>query len=192
MHAVAKCLISSQRCWPALPRYKARSGPRYELVALINTSNIRVGVISHPALVVFLRQTIHSRRVMPSFTPRLLRMRHAPTYLGMNKNAFNVLVRPNVRVIALGRRGIAFDRLELDAWAEEYCRRNGRPAPEKEGQLCRSEHQDFIEGPRRGARNGTSTNGSNTMDAFARALELTMKKKPNATWKRESGRSAKP
>jgi hypothetical protein len=30
------------------------------------------------------------------------------------------------------------------------------------------------------------------MDAFVRALELTMKKKPSATWKSESGRSAKP
>jgi predicted DNA-binding transcriptional regulator AlpA len=129
---------------------------------------------------------------MPSFTPRFLRLRHAPAYLGLNKNAFNRLVRPNVRVIALGQRGIAFDRLELDAWADEYCRCNGRPAPEKEGQLCRSEHQDSTEGPSRGARNGTSTNGSNTMDAFVRALELTMKKKPDATWNSESGRSAKP
>jgi hypothetical protein len=30
------------------------------------------------------------------------------------------------------------------------------------------------------------------MDAFVRALELTMKKRPNGTWKSESGRSAKP
>src|SRR5882762_3685325 len=110
----------------------------------------------------------------------------------MNKNAFNRLVRPYVRVIPIGDRGIAFDRLELDAWAEEYCRCNGRPAPKKEGQLCRSEHQDSIEGARRVARNGTSTNGSNAMDAFARALELTMKRRPNATWKSGSERSAKP
>jgi hypothetical protein len=110
----------------------------------------------------------------------------------MNKNAFNKFVRPQVRVIRIGERGVAFDRLELDAWAEEYCSRNGRPAPEKEGQLCRSEHQDFTEGPRRDARNGTSTNGSHAMDAFVRALELTMKKRPNGTWKSESGRSAKP
>jgi integrase len=101
-----------------------------------------------------------------AFPPRLLRLRIAPAYLGINKNVFNKLVRPCVRVITIGKRGIAFDRLELDAWAEEYCRRNGRPAPEKEGQLCRSEHQDSTEGPRRGARNGTSTNGSNTMDGL--------------------------
>jgi hypothetical protein len=89
---------------------------------------MRVGFIWRPALVEFFQQNLDSRRVMPSFTPHLLRLRHAPTYLGMNKNAFNRLVRPNVRVIALGQRGIAFDRLELGAWAEEYCRRNGRPA----------------------------------------------------------------
>jgi hypothetical protein len=110
----------------------------------------------------------------------------------MNKNVFNKLVRPCVRVVALGKRGIAFDRLELDAWAEEYCRCNGRPAPKKEGQQCRSEHQDSIEGPRRVVRNGTSTNGSDTMDAFVRALERTMKKKPNATWNNGPERSAKP
>jgi hypothetical protein len=110
----------------------------------------------------------------------------------MNKNVFNKLVRPCVRVITIGERGIAFDRLELDAWAEEYCRCNGRPALKKEGQQCRSEHQDFIEGRKRVARNGTSTNGSSTMDAFARALELTMKKKPNGIWNNGSERSAKP
>jgi len=110
----------------------------------------------------------------------------------MNKNSFNKLVRPRVRTVTIGERGVAFDRLELDAWAEEYCRCNGRPAPKKEGLLCRSEHQDSIEGRRPVARNGTSTNGSDTMDAFVRALERAMKKKPSATWNNGSERSAKP
>ena len=73
-----------------------------------------------------------------SFSPRLLRPHLAAAYLGMNKNNFNRLVRPSVRAIPLGKRAIAFDRLELDAWTEEYCRRNGRPARE-EGRLCRDE-----------------------------------------------------
>ena len=64
-----------------------------------------------------------------SFSPRLLRPRLAAAYLGMNKNNFNRLVRPSVRAIPLGKRAIAFDRaLELDAWTEEYCRRNGQSA----------------------------------------------------------------
>jgi predicted DNA-binding transcriptional regulator AlpA len=64
--------------------------------------------------------------------PRLLRPRAAHAYLAMNKNQFNTLVRPGVTVIALGKRAIAFDRLELDAWAEDYCRRNGRSSPQQE------------------------------------------------------------
>jgi hypothetical protein len=30
--------------------------------------------------------------------------------------------------IPIGRQGIAFDRLELDAWVADYVSRNGRPA----------------------------------------------------------------
>jgi hypothetical protein len=146
---------------------------------------------SRLASVVLLLEILDALLVTLSFPPRLLRLRIAPAYLGMNKNSFNKLVRPCVRVIIIGERGVAFDRLELDAWAEEYCRCNGRPAPKKEGLLCRSEHQDSIEGRRRAARNGTSTNGSNAMDAFVKALELTMKKKPSDTWNNGSERSVK-
>jgi hypothetical protein len=57
-----------------------------------------------------------------------LRLRYAGPYLGMNRNRFNQLVRPQVHEIPIGQRGIAFDRLELDAWADGYCARNGRLA----------------------------------------------------------------
>ncbi|MEJ0036538.1 MAG: hypothetical protein WDO68_10690 [Gammaproteobacteria bacterium] len=65
----------------------------------------------------------------PSWAPRLMRIRSACVYLGMNKNTFNTLVRPSIKTIPLGKRAIAFDRLELDAWAESYCRlqRPSRP-----------------------------------------------------------------
>jgi hypothetical protein len=59
--------------------------------------------------------------------PRLLRLRDAPRYLGMDKNRFNREVRPLLTVIPIGRQGIAFDRLDLDAWVDEYKRRNGVP-----------------------------------------------------------------
>ena len=49
-------------------------------------------------------------------------------YLGMDRNRFNAEVRPYLTKIPIGRRGIAFDRLELDAWVDEYKSRNGRPA----------------------------------------------------------------
>lgn len=59
---------------------------------------------------------------------RLIRHRDAPAYLGMNKNKFRLEVKPYLVVIPLGKRAVAYDRLDLDAWADQYKRRNGRPA----------------------------------------------------------------
>ena len=58
--------------------------------------------------------------------PRLVRFRDAPNYLGMDRNRFNAEVRPFLTRIPIGHQGIAFDRLELDAWVEDYISRNGR------------------------------------------------------------------
>ena len=58
--------------------------------------------------------------------PRLIRMRDAPAYLGMDKNRFNREVRPNLILIPIGIQGVAFDRLDLDAWIEDYKQRSGR------------------------------------------------------------------
>jgi hypothetical protein len=66
------------------------------------------------------------------FAPRLLRLRDAPRYLGMDKNRFNREVRPCLTVIPIGKQGVAFDRLDLDAWADEYKRQNGCPAAQSE------------------------------------------------------------
>jgi hypothetical protein len=61
----------------------------------------------------------------PAFVPRFLRLRDAPRYLGMDKNRFNREVRPSVLAVRVGIQGIAFDRIDLDAWADEYKSRNG-------------------------------------------------------------------
>ncbi len=58
--------------------------------------------------------------------PRLIRFREAPVYLGMDRNRFNAEVRPYVTEIPIGVQGIAFDRLELDRWADHYIACNGR------------------------------------------------------------------
>ncbi len=63
--------------------------------------------------------------------PRVLRLRDAPCYLGMDRNRFNAEVRPHLTIIPIGRQGVAFDRLELDAWWEQYKSRNGRPAADR-------------------------------------------------------------
>jgi len=51
--------------------------------------------------------------------PRLVRMRNAPFYLGMDRNRFNAEVRRYLVEIRIGQQGIAFDRLDLDAWVDQ-------------------------------------------------------------------------
>ena len=41
--------------------------------------------------------------------PRLIRLRYAPSYLGMDRNRFNQTVRPSLIEIPIGDQGIAFD-----------------------------------------------------------------------------------
>ena len=48
----------------------------------------------------------------------------------MDRNRFNAEVRPYVTTIPIGLRGIAFDRRELDAWADKYIGRFGQAAQE--------------------------------------------------------------
>jgi len=69
-----------------------------------------------------------STRTTVFLLPRLVRLRDAPHYLGMDRNRFNSEVRPHLTNIPIGRQGVAFDRLDLDAWVEDYVSRNGRPA----------------------------------------------------------------
>ena len=81
-----------------------------------------------------------SVRVSIALLPRLVRFRDAPAYLGMDRNRFNREVRPCLTRIPIGQQGIAFDRLELDAWVEDYISRNGRrpKAPKLEDDTCQN------------------------------------------------------
>ena len=72
---------------------------------------------------------------------RFYRRRDAPLYLGMDRNRFDKEVRPQLTEIPIGTQGIAFDRLEMDAWADDYKSRNGRP-PIKEAIWHNVNHQD--------------------------------------------------
>lgn len=60
-----------------------------------------------------------STRTSIQILPRLLRFRDAPAYLGMDRIRFNSDVRPFVAEIRIGSQGIAFDRLDLDAWVDQ-------------------------------------------------------------------------
>jgi hypothetical protein len=107
--------------------------------------------------------------------PRVIRFRDASRYVGMDRNRFNSEVRPFLTEIPIGIQGIGFDRLELDAWLEEYKSRNGRP-----GRSKGMKSWDAKETPASscGPGSGTSTSASSG-GAFARALALLSSKKQN-------------
>ncbi len=79
------------------------------------------------------------KRPLPIF--RFYRRRDAHLYLGMDRNRFDKEVRPYLTVIPIGKQGIAFDRLEMDVFADDYKSRNGRP-PKKEAIWHNENHQD--------------------------------------------------
>lgn len=60
-------------------------------------------------------------------TPRFIRMGQAPAYLGMSRAIFNQEVRPHVREVRIGKQGIAFDRNDLDRWADAYLAAHAGP-----------------------------------------------------------------
>lgn len=101
---------------------------------------------------------------------RLIRHRDAPGYLGMDKNKFRREVKPYVTVIPLGKRAVAYDRLDLDAWADQYKRRNGRPAQiSLEVEVWGEEERQVSSNA---GKSGTSIKRS-TESEFAKALALT-------------------
>ena len=75
-----------------------------------------------------------------AITPRLLRVRDAPAYAGMDRNKFNTELRPHLTEVPLGKQAIAFDRIELDAPIDDYIERNGRrpKALKLEDDLCQT------------------------------------------------------
>jgi predicted DNA-binding transcriptional regulator AlpA len=101
-----------------------------------------------------------------STAPRIIRFRDAPAYLGMDRNRFNAEVRPFLTEVPIGTQGIGFDRLELDAWVDDYIARNGRPA--WKGKSTWDANHRRASSSVMGS--GTSTRKS-AGGAFARALE---------------------
>lgn len=108
--------------------------------------------------------------------PRLIRFRDAPFYLGMDRNRFNAEVRPLLIEIPLGTQGIAFDRLDLDAWVDQYKSRNGRPAVKKGVNASWDANAVPVSGY--AEESGTSRSKS-TEERFAKALERVGLKRQN-------------
>ncbi|MGD8348739.1 MAG: hypothetical protein PVI79_05860 [Gammaproteobacteria bacterium] len=108
--------------------------------------------------------------------PRLIRFRDAPRYLGMDRNRFNSEVRPFLTEIRIGKQGIAFDRLELDAWVDQYISRNGRPASRLIGEQLWDANE--ARGFGIAAESGTSKNRFSA-NRFTKALEQATSKRRN-------------
>jgi hypothetical protein len=117
-----------------------------------------------------MRTTRHQFRLLP----RLVRFRDAPDYLGMDRNRFNREVRPFLTTVPIGRQGIAFDRLELDAWVDDYMSCNGRPAAGRRKPWDVEDRQASSNA----AGSGTSTRKSRDLADFAKALERASSPKP--------------
>ena len=118
----------------------------------------------------------HSYRI--EILPRLIRLRDASRYLGMDPNRFNAEVRPQLIEIPIGKQGIAFDRLDLDDWADEYKSRNGRPGKQKGENKPWDVRKYQASSTARGS--GTSTRLSEE-EEFAKALERATSKKRKDT-----------
>ncbi len=96
--------------------------------------------------------------------PRVIRVRDAARYLGMDRNRFNQEVRPFICEFPIGAQGVAFDRVDLDTWLEEYKSRNGRPA--KRSELWDAQNH---RASRNGAESGGSTRESKDTDDWRKA-----------------------
>jgi hypothetical protein len=94
----------------------------------------------------------------------------------MDRNRFNAEVRPKVAEIPIGAQGIAFDRLDLDAWVDEYKSCNGRPTSDTRGDTLWDAKE--LQGSGIEAGSGTSKSRSSAT-RFTKALEQVTSKRRN-------------
>ncbi|MCX7124267.1 MAG: hypothetical protein NTU49_00645 [Gammaproteobacteria bacterium] len=109
------------------------------------------------------------------FLPRLIRLRDASSYLGMDRNRFNAEVRPKLKEIPIGIQGIAFDRLDLDAWVDDYKHGSSSPMTSNDRSL-----EVWDENGRQGSTNVTASGTlikRSSGDVFAKALAVVTSKK---------------
>nr|WP_257604504.1 hypothetical protein [Pseudomonas fluorescens] len=131
--------------------------------------------------------------VQPGLMPRIIRVGEAPGYLGMCKEEFKNTVRPYVREFPIGKQGVGFDRLELDAWMDSYIEAmavekasnqdNNRPRSERQGKTTKENPWPKRQSPasrKCRAASGKSTKSTEGSE-FKRALVLLTGKKQSNT-----------
>jgi hypothetical protein len=137
----------------------------------LNKTTLYVYYNKHSVLLIGLKMDNNHFALLP----RLIRLHDAPSYLGMDRHRFNDDVRPKITEIPIGTQGIAFDRLDLDAWVDDYKRCSGRPAAKKFRSKKIWDENERL-GSIKGKVSGTSTKRSSDTD-FAKALALTTLKR---------------
>ncbi|WP_433771774.1 hypothetical protein [Pseudomonas putida] len=122
-------------------------------------------------------------------TPRFIRFMDAPGYLGMCRAEFNKTVRPNVREFPIGKQGVAFDRIELDEWADAYVDSTSidkRRTADATATRRLSMNRPSWEGPGKAA--SVIDPHAKSKDAFEKALAMVMGK-PKRTKTRPGGQT---
>lgn len=112
-----------------------------------------------------------------NFIPRVLRAKDAPAYLGMDRNKFNKIVKPKLVSVKFGSHSVAYDRLDLDAWWEQYKSCYGQPGADiskKGNQLWPKKEVSQVYSLEKAS--GMSIKLS-TVNDFAKALERVTSKK---------------
>lgn len=103
--------------------------------------------------------------------PRVIRAKDAPAYLGMSRSVFDLDVKPHLTIIPIGKQGIGFDRLDLDAWLEHHKKRNGCPAKSLLGGTPCQNQSEGCQVSDSVTVSGTLRSKSRDMDHVTKALE---------------------
>ncbi|MBT2322914.1 hypothetical protein J7E62_11215 [Variovorax paradoxus] len=92
----------------------------------------------------------------------------------MDRNRFDAEVRPALTEIPIGHRGIAFDRIELDAWLDAYIAERGRPSRARKGETpCElGQKGSSSSGAIGSSTSSTSAKGSSSGSARSRRTTL--------------------
>jgi hypothetical protein len=147
---------------------------RQKTPKMVNFENCKaIAPITTAVQFMSLKTTENSNYIIP----RIIRIRDAPFYLGMDKNRFNAEVRPSLTELKIGTQGVAFDRLELDAWVDDLISRTGKKtnAHKQEKISCQKRHPVS---PKE-TTSGISTKSSKERE-FMKALAQVSSKKRNA------------
>jgi hypothetical protein len=100
----------------------------------------------------------------------------------MDRNRFQKEVKPYVTTVPIGTQGIGYDRFDLDAWWDEYKRRNGRLGAQiVEGDEQWEEAQLGCAGGLTSQVASGTSKKSSTVARFTKAVEQAIKAKRKDT-----------